>query len=798
MIDYRPMFYCTEIVAYKPGNTTLSWEPVWGGAPWGALSQTVDSLASTTALYASDKGYRTLASDPQGVMSYYPNLSQAFAIDRRVNLSPNASGVAAAWGALTLANVNGQYNSIAAAWNSDGRAVKVLFGRKTREDFVGYRSTRLAAANYFDSTVTMQSAAAGVARTDWSTGSPVTLQEAAGTNYIRNPRGEGAIAGTPGTVPTYWGPYAGSGLSYAVVGTGTEGGIPYTDIRWSGTTTAYTIGAVDLDTFFSFPAVLGDTCTFSVFLRLVGGSLAGVDSTIIQMFEINSGGAALQQYNGSVGPATSAMLSTQRYFETHTVVNATCVSVLNRITTNIPASRTVDFTLRIGAPQAEKTSAPTSVMLPAVGTPAVSTRPAEAFYTARGIDIDPPYAALAPAFVGVATPWFLSETGLEVPVRDATYWLDRPLQTTQYQGTGGYEGTAALTGQPKPKARGGTAGYPISNVTPILIDPTNRIYQYSDGPGTVVRLYEGGYVSMTAGADTGNLYAGTTAAGTYRTDNSRGLFQLGGAPQYAITVDITGAFPFAGVQTVAATIARYLLTEDLQLPAANIDLVSFAAVAAAFPYVAGIYFDAASSPSGAEAVARVIGAFAAKLIPTRTGTLRLWALRALPTTAVASTALDTSNIVTLTPRALPSTIDPPAYRWRVSYGYNWTVQASGLSPSATAAHVQYVATANTYGAWASGAVGTAYVRPNDPPPIGGALMLVADAVSVAGDMGALWSTRRRQYDVTVPVAVGIGIDIGDTVSVRFPVDNLAAGLLGQVVGDQFRSQDATITFQVIV
>jgi hypothetical protein len=47
-----------------------------------------------------------------------------------------------------------------------------------------------------------------------------------------------------------------------------------------------------------------------------------------------------------------------------------------------------------------------------------------------------------------------------------------------------------LAGKRKPKTRGGTALNPVRNVTPTLIDPTNLIYQYSDGPGTVVNLYE--------------------------------------------------------------------------------------------------------------------------------------------------------------------------------------------------------------------------------------------------------------------------------------------------------------------
>ena len=61
------------------------------------------------------------------------------------------------------------------------------------------------------------------------------LIEETSTNEIRNPRCEGAVAGTPGTLPTNWLVVAGGGVTTEVVGSGTEDGWPYLEFRISGT-----------------------------------------------------------------------------------------------------------------------------------------------------------------------------------------------------------------------------------------------------------------------------------------------------------------------------------------------------------------------------------------------------------------------------------------------------------------------------------------------------------------------------------------------------------------------------------
>ena len=419
--------------------------------------------------------------------------------------------------------------------------------------------------------------------------------------------------------------------------------------------------------------------------------------------------------------------------------------------------------------------------------------------SARQYHRDPPYASLQFMWAGISAPWFLSDAALTVPIRDATYWLEKPYQQTVYGGTGGYDGTATLTGKPLPRTRGGTAANPVQNITPVLVDPVNRIYQYTDGRGSVVALYEGGAQVINYNGDTTNLYAGSVPAGRYRTDNSRGLFQLGSVAVHAITCDVTGEFPVAGAITTFSQIARFTLTEDLVLPPELIDIASFNVVDASWPYVAGGYYDSGSSITGIDVLSAMVSGPGAKLISKRDGRLGLFMLRALGANPRSEGTFDLSNIIQIVPIALPATLDPPPYRIRSEYTHNYTIQTSDMNTaSMSATHKQYVEMTGAFAYWSSTAVLTAFRRPNDPPPVTGLLLRQADAQTVVNDLGALWGVRRRLYDVTVPAFSGIVLDMGHVVTIVYPMDDLGNGKMGQIVGYSFRSPDAAVTIRILV
>ena len=415
---------------------------------------------------------------------------------------------------------------------------------------------------------------------------------------------------------------------------------------------------------------------------------------------------------------------------------------------------------------------------------------------------DPTYASLTTLFSGLATPWSLTDEGLSIPLRDATYFLEKPLQSDTYGGSGGLDGTPDLAGKPKPIMRGGTTSSPIQNVSPVLVDPVNRIYQYSDAPAQVVNLYEGaatGAGAITFAGDTTNLYAGSTPFGQYRTDNSRALFQLGSVPVGQITIDAIGLFQVAGAVSNPFLIVRYLIGEDMAMPSTLIDGQSFADIAAAYPtYVGGLYFGSDEAWSCIQAIDSSLTSLGANIVPTRDGRLRLTLLRQISSDETVTATYDESQILQLSRRALPSTLDPPPYRIRVGYAHNFTVMSTGINPTlSTATRRQFVVSPDRYAAWNDPTLLSAYRRPNDYEVMPGPMLTQAGAQAVANDLGALWGQPRRLYDVTLPRRM-FGRELGDVVHIHYPVEQLTNGQDGRIVGYSLRSGDGTVTYSVLV
>lgn len=204
-------------------------------------------------------------------------------------------------------------------------------------------------------------------------GSQGLLEEASSTNHIRNPRAEGAVAGTPGTDPTHWSVGTFAGITKQVVSFGYENGWPYVDIRYNGSATGDCV--IDFEPSSAIPALNGQTWTVSCGVKILAGSLSNISQTRLFIVERDTGGNA---------PAVTAVrtleidTSHRRFAGTHTLSGGgTTAYVQPRLSLDRVANGAIDITLRIYAPQLEQKSAPTSPILPAIGTPAASTRATE-------------------------------------------------------------------------------------------------------------------------------------------------------------------------------------------------------------------------------------------------------------------------------------------------------------------------------------------------------------------------------------------------------------------------------------
>jgi hypothetical protein len=248
--------------------------------------------------------------------------------------------------------------------------------------------TRASTGTFFNSAGVLTSAAIDAPRLDYDPSTLAALGflvEESRTNSIRNNTMVGAVAGTPGTLPTNWQRFTSGTAATAVVGTGTESGITYFDITFSG-------GNTDSISFFmdgttGHAALNGQTWTGSAYYKLTAGSFA--NCTALQaVYEANAAGTALANSTTSITTVTGAALSSQRI--TTTRVNNNASTAEEQLTLQITGTGAFSFTLRIGLPQLE------------LGAFATSVIPTTTTALTRAADV---------ASVNTLSPWFNSTTG---------------------------------------------------------------------------------------------------------------------------------------------------------------------------------------------------------------------------------------------------------------------------------------------------------------------------------------------------------------------------------------------------
>lgn len=415
----------------------------------------------------------------------------------------------------------------------------------------------------------------------------------------------------------------------------------------------------------------------------------------------------------------------------------------------------------------------------------------------RQIWTDPKNSSLLPVFAGLGKSWQPDRTTAEIALLDATYWLDGSMPVSTYGGTGKLDGDSNVAGKNMPRIRGS-----VCNITPVLIDSVNYVYQISDGPASITALYEGGYAGgIQFAATVADIYATSPAPGTYtvQTGSAGTWLRLGTKPVYGITVDAVGQFRSGKAPSGVLDILRQMLLEDLVMPAAYID-AGWAETSAIAAWSGGWYWDGSESVTGKQVATTLLSGLNITLVPTRTGTLLPIALAA-PTTAEMPVAELNADLITeIAAASLDSSLDPPTWRWRIGWQHNFTVQTTGsnLHPQASADRQAIIAVADRAAVWWSADIKSRYRVPNDPALITTALAKQADASLIAQSHGALWGTQRRLWAVTIPQDYAWQLELGDVIGITAPAPGLQTRQLARVVSEQIRAADQTVTFQILV
>lgn len=231
--------------------------------------------------------------------------------------------------------------------------------------------TRSSTATYFTSTGALATAAINEPRFDYNPATLVLrglLIEEQRTNSIRNNTAVGAVAGTPGTLPTNWSSTL-SGLTQTVVGTGIEDGINYIDIRLNGTTTGTSAG-IRFETTTGIAVASGQTWTVSTFGRLVGGSATNITNFAVGISGLTAGGVATTDTGSSSMTAVinSASIARTRTARALTYADATTAFARVQFIASFAVGVAIDATLRIGLPQMEQGGFATSVIPTSLAT----------------------------------------------------------------------------------------------------------------------------------------------------------------------------------------------------------------------------------------------------------------------------------------------------------------------------------------------------------------------------------------------------------------------------------------------
>jgi hypothetical protein len=173
---------------------------------------------------------------------------------------------------------------------------------------------------------------------------PRLLLEPQRTNSIRNSTMVGAVAGSPGTLPTNWGIV--NSLTQTIVAIGTENGLQYMDVRFNGTSGGTTI-LLNLESSSQIAASNGQMWTNSFYFKSIAAPTPPNSYNLLTIQRLSgvAGASFTQPFT-----ATSTLA---RYTQTVTTNNPSITHIQPYLQIGLTLGATYDFTIRIAAPQME-------------------------------------------------------------------------------------------------------------------------------------------------------------------------------------------------------------------------------------------------------------------------------------------------------------------------------------------------------------------------------------------------------------------------------------------------------------
>lgn len=166
------------------------------------------------------------------------------------------------------------------------------------------------------------------------------------------------MVGTGGTngLPTGWS-IGTSALTLTVLGKGVDHGIPYVDIRWSGTAGAADTPNIKWSANGDIAGAQNDVWDYYVFLSLLDGSFANI--TAMQI--VDDSFSAGPTYIGGDYSGTSLLttvvprpLNNALFVQRQTISTALTTLITPYLALNATNGAAVDFKLRVGYPMARK------------------------------------------------------------------------------------------------------------------------------------------------------------------------------------------------------------------------------------------------------------------------------------------------------------------------------------------------------------------------------------------------------------------------------------------------------------